>query len=74
MKEQYGPFAEHFVTMFAPEILNIYLRQVELYVSNQAWLSKKSQYHIFTFFNEWCVPFSVFFLWKVASDVMQMLA
>ena len=72
MKEEYGPFAEHIVTMFAPEILNIYLRQVELYVSNQAWLSKKSQYHIFTFFNEWCVPF-LFLLW-VASEVMQMLA
>ena len=69
MKEEYGPFAEHFVTMFAPEILNIYLRQVDLYVSNQAWLSKKSQYHIFTFFNEWYVPF-LFFLW-VASNVMQ---
>ena len=54
MKEYKG-FAEHFVTVFAPEILNIYLHQVELFVSGQAWLSPKCQYHIFTFFNEWYV-------------------
>ena len=59
MREEYGAFAEHFVTIFAPEILNIYLRQMELYASNQAWLSKKCQYQIFTFFNEWYVPYSV---------------
>jgi len=58
MREKYGAFTEHFVTMFAPEILNICLRQVELYVSNQAWLSK-CQYQIFTFFDEWYVPSSL---------------
>ncbi|KIK08065.1 hypothetical protein K443DRAFT_672947 [Laccaria amethystina LaAM-08-1] len=64
MKEEYGVFAEHFVTMFAPEILNIYLRQMELYVSNQAWLSKKCQYLIFTFFNECVKPKSTWTLLK----------
>lgn len=46
-------FAEHFVTTFAPEIFKVYLHQVELYVSGQAWLSKKCQYQIFQFFTEW---------------------
>ncbi|KAF9257153.1 ARM repeat-containing protein [Marasmius fiardii PR-910] len=64
MQKEYGPFAEHFVTMFAPEILNIYLRQVELYVSGQAWLSKKCQYHIFSFFTECVKPKSTWTLLK----------
>ena len=54
MQEEYGPFAQHFVTTFAPEIFNIYLQQVELYVSGQTWLSKKCQYRMFSFFTEWC--------------------
>ncbi|KAK7054442.1 Nonsense-mediated mRNA decay protein 5 [Paramarasmius palmivorus] len=64
MQKEYGPFAEHFVTMFAPEILNIYLRQVELYVSGQAWLSKKCQYHVFSFFTECVKPKSTWTLLK----------
>lgn len=55
MQKEYGPFAQHFVTMFAPEILRIYLDQVQLFVSGQAWLSKKCQFQIFQFFTEWCV-------------------
>lgn len=54
-KEEYGAFAEHFVTVFAPEILNMYLAQVEKFVSGQQWLSQKVQYQIFSFFTEWCV-------------------
>ncbi|KAL0577930.1 Nonsense-mediated mRNA decay protein 5 [Marasmius crinis-equi] len=56
MLKKYGKFAEHFVTVYAPEILNIYLRQVKLYVSGQAWLSRKCQYHIFSFFTECVKP------------------
>lgn len=56
LQDEYGAFAQHFVTTFAPEIIKVYLHQVELYVSGQAWLSKKSQYHIFQFFTEWYVP------------------
>lgn len=55
MQEEYGAFAQHFVTTFAPEIFKIYLQQVELYVSGQAWLSRKCQYQMFGFFTEWCV-------------------
>jgi hypothetical protein len=55
MLKDYKNFAQHFVTHFAPEIFTIYLQQVELYVSGQAWLSKKCQYNIFTFFTEWYI-------------------
>jgi importin-7 len=55
MQQEYGAFAQHFVTTFAPEIFKIYLQQVQLYVSGQTWLSKKCQYQILTFFTEWWV-------------------
>jgi hypothetical protein len=55
LKDEYGEFAEHFVTAFAPEIFKVYLHQIELYVSGQAWLSKKCQYQILQFFTEWFV-------------------
>lgn len=62
MRVEYGVFSHHFVESFAPEIFKIYLQQVELYVSGQAWLSKKCQYQIFTFFTEWYVlPVHLFF-------------
>ncbi|KAK7048757.1 importin N-terminal domain-containing protein [Favolaschia claudopus] len=64
MQSDYGAFAQHFVTMFAPEILAIYLRQVELFVSNQTWISKKCQYQIFTFFNDCIKPKSTWTLLK----------
>ncbi|EKM79672.1 hypothetical protein AGABI1DRAFT_74786 [Agaricus bisporus var. burnettii JB137-S8] len=56
MQDEYNQFAQHFATVFAPEILTIYLQQVELYVQNQAWLSKKCQYQIFHFFTECVKP------------------
>jgi hypothetical protein len=33
MQNEYGVFAEHFVTTFAPEIFKMDLNQAELYVS-----------------------------------------
>ncbi|CAZ80144.1 unnamed protein product [Tuber melanosporum] len=36
----YEKFSKHFIHHFAPEILKVYLQQVELWVSKQAWLSK----------------------------------
>ena len=57
MQTEYGPFSQHFVTTFAPEIFKVYLHQVEMFCSGQAWLSKKCQYLIFTFFTEWYVSF-----------------
>ncbi|KAH9949788.1 armadillo-type protein [Amylocystis lapponica] len=64
MQKDYGAFAQHFVTTFAPEIFKIYLQQVELYVSGQAWLSRKCQYQIFTFFTECVKPKSTWALLK----------
>lgn len=61
MQDEYNQFAQHFATVFAPEILTIYLQQVELYVSNQTWLSKKCQYQVFQFFTEWYVVIHRFF-------------
>ena len=55
LKSDYLPFAEHFVVQFAPEIFKVYLQQVELLISGQAWLSQKCQFSIFYFFNDWCV-------------------
>ncbi len=56
MQQEYATFSQHFVATFAPEIFSIYLQQVELFVSGQAWLSRKCQYQIFNFFTEWWVP------------------
>lgn len=53
LQKDYGPFAQHFVTNYAPEIFKIYLQQIELFVSGTAWLSKKCQYRIFAYFTEW---------------------
>ncbi|KAF9465308.1 armadillo-type protein [Collybia nuda] len=64
MKDEYGAFAQHFVTSFAPEILSTYLGQVQLYVSDQTWLSKKCQYQIFQFFTECIKPKSTWTLLK----------
>jgi hypothetical protein len=52
MQKEYGIFTEDFVTTFAPEIFKVYLHQVELFFSGQAWLGKKFQYQIFQFFTE----------------------
>lgn len=57
LQDEYGPFADHFVKAFAPEIFKVYLHQIELFVSGQAWLSKKCQYQILQFFTEWFVLF-----------------
>ncbi|KAJ7019445.1 armadillo-type protein [Mycena alexandri] len=70
MQADYGNFAAHFVAVFAPEILAIYLRQVELYVAGQAWLSKKCQYQIFTFFTECIKPKSTWTLLKPHAQTL----
>jgi importin-7 len=64
LKKEYGTFAEHFVTNFAPEIFKTYLQQVDLFVSGQAWLSAKCQYQIFQFFTECVKPKSTWGLLK----------
>ncbi|KAJ7704207.1 armadillo-type protein [Mycena metata] len=70
LQADYGNFAAHFVAVFAPEILAIYLRQVELYVAGQAWLSRKCQYQVFTFFTECIKPKSTWTLLKPHAQTL----
>lgn len=70
MQDDYGVFAQHFVTNFAPEILSTYLTQVQLYVSGHAWLSKKCQYLVFTFFTECIKPKSTWTLLKPSFETL----
>ncbi|KAJ7490549.1 armadillo-type protein [Mycena latifolia] len=70
MQADYAAFAAHFVAKFAPEILGIYLRQVELCVAGQAWLSKKCQYQIFSFFTECIKPKSTWTLLKPHAQTL----
>lgn len=53
MRDQYKAFADHFVKAFAPEIFKVYLHQIELYISGQAWMSNKCLNLIFNFFGYW---------------------
>ena len=64
LQDEYGGFAQSFITNFAPEIFKVYLHQVELFVSGQVWLSKKCQYHIFSFFSDCIKPKSTWHLVK----------
>ncbi|KIY51516.1 ARM repeat-containing protein [Fistulina hepatica ATCC 64428] len=64
MKEDYGSFAQHFETAFAPEILRTYLGHIELYVQGQRWISKKCQFLILNFFVECVKPKSTWTLLK----------
>ena len=52
LQADYNTFAQHFVMMFVPEILSSTSGR-----SNQAWLSKKCQYQMITFFTEGYVLF-----------------
>ncbi|TFK52379.1 ARM repeat-containing protein [Heliocybe sulcata] len=70
LKEDYGAFAEHFMNTFAPEIFKVYLHQVELNVSGQAWISPKCQYQIFSFFTECVKPKST---WKLLKPHFEQL-
>ncbi|RXW25385.1 hypothetical protein EST38_g469 [Candolleomyces aberdarensis] len=70
MQKEYGTFAAHFVDQFAPEILSTYLKQVNLFVNKQAWLSKKCQYHIFTFFTACVKPKSTWVLLKPHAQTL----
>ncbi|KAG8702616.1 hypothetical protein FRC08_003362 [Ceratobasidium sp. 394] len=51
-KKEYSKFAQHFITAFAPEILNTYLRQVDRNVTGGVWLSKRVTYLIIQFFQQ----------------------
>jgi hypothetical protein len=51
--KQYKPFAERFISSFAPEILKVYLMQTEARVKGQLWLSDRVIHLILTFYSDW---------------------
>lgn len=54
--DEYAAFSESFLENFAPEILKVYLQQIEKWVSKTAWLSKAALSHTLTFLDECVKP------------------
>jgi len=64
----YTEVAKTFITNFAPEILKVYLQQVEKWVGKQVWLSKASLYYTLNFLDECVKPKSMWTLLKPHTD------
>jgi hypothetical protein len=64
----YTDVAKNFIANFAPEILKIYLQQVEKWVGKQVWLSKASLYYTLNFLDECIKPKSMWTLLKPHTD------
>ncbi|KAF2871894.1 armadillo-type protein [Massariosphaeria phaeospora] len=60
--------AKYFIANFAPEILKVYLQQVEKWVQKTAWLSKASLYYILNFLDECIKPKSMWNLLQPHTD------
>ena len=54
--DEYKTFSETFLQNFAPEILKIYLQQIEKWVAKTTWLSKSALSHTLTFLDECVKP------------------
>lgn len=59
---QYKQFAQNFESSFAPEIFKAYLRQVELSLGSQQWLSPRCQKYVVDFLDECVKPKSTWAL------------
>ncbi|KAF1959867.1 ARM repeat-containing protein [Byssothecium circinans] len=64
----YTEVAKYFIANFAPEILKIYLQQVEKWVGKQIWLSKASLYFTLNFLDECIKPKTMWNLLKQHVD------
>jgi hypothetical protein len=64
----YTEVAKNFIANFAPEILKIYLQQIEKWVGKQVWLSKASLYYTLNFLDECIKPKSMWTLLKPHTD------
>jgi hypothetical protein len=64
----YTEVAKNFIANFAPEILKVYLQQVEKWVGKQVWLSKASLYYTLNFLDECIKPKSMWTLLKLHTD------
>ena len=54
--EEYAAFSKAFLQNFAPEILKVYLQEIEKWVSQSSWLSKTALSHILTYLDECVKP------------------
>ncbi|KAF2267928.1 ARM repeat-containing protein [Lojkania enalia] len=64
----YSEVAKYFIANFAPEILKVYLQQVEKWVAKSVWLSKASLYYTLNFLDECIKPKSMWNLLKPHTD------
>ena len=54
--DEYAAFSKSFLENFAPEILKVYLQQIEKWVSKTTWLSKTALSHTLTYLDECVKP------------------
>ncbi|CEH16723.1 Nuclear transport receptor RANBP7/RANBP8 (importin beta superfamily) [Ceraceosorus bombacis] len=66
--DKYKPFAEHFVSTFAPRILEVYLELTVARLNSGLWLSKKAHYFIIAFYEDCVKPKSTWLLLKPHVD------
>lgn len=64
----YTEVAKYFIANFAPEILKIYLAQVEKWVGKTVWLSKASLYYTLNFLDDCIKPKSMWNLLKPHTE------
>lgn len=57
--EEYAAFSKAFLEQFAPEILKIYLQQIEKWVAKTVWLSKTALSYTLTYLDECVKPKSM---------------
>ncbi|KAF9115179.1 hypothetical protein BGX27_008657 [Mortierella sp. AM989] len=69
-ESKFMPFAKAFVTNFAPNIMSAYLKQVELWVSKQSWLSSRVLCLIANFFEECVKEKQIWALMKPHSETL----
>lgn len=53
---QYAEFAKLFISVYVPEILNVYFEQIDLWVQRKIWLGNASLYNILAFLEE-CINY-----------------
>lgn len=55
-EKEYGDFSKNFITHFAPEMLKVYLGEIEKWVGGNHWLSKPSLSYTLIFLEECVKP------------------
>ena len=68
--KEYGEYPKMFITNFAPEILNGYLREIEKWVTGNHWLSKPALSYTMIFLEECVKPKSMWDHLKPHMDTL----